>query len=71
MLLELGEEEDDGSLASEAETALKELHKQISDMELQVMLSGPYDGSTAKVGLLFEAGQYRVNTLGANVPVGP
>jgi hypothetical protein len=36
-----------------------------------VLHGGPYDGSTAKVGLLFEAGQYRVNALGANVPVGP
>ena len=36
-----------------------------------VLHGGPYDGSTARVGLLFEAGQYRVNALGANVPVGP
>jgi len=36
-----------------------------------VLHGGPYDGSTAKVGLRFEAGQYRVNALGANVPVGP
>jgi hypothetical protein len=36
-----------------------------------VLHGGPYDGSTARVGLLFEAGQYRVNGLGANVPVGP
>jgi hypothetical protein len=42
------------------------------EVNASVMLhGGPYDGSTARVGVLFEAGQYRVNALGANVPVGP
>jgi hypothetical protein len=36
-----------------------------------VLHGGPYDGSTAKVGLLFESGRYRIDSLGANVPVGP
>jgi hypothetical protein len=36
-----------------------------------VLHGGPYDGSTAKVGVLFQGGQYQVNALGANVPVGP
>jgi hypothetical protein len=36
-----------------------------------VLHGGPYDGSTARVGTVYEGGQYRVNALGANVPVGP
>ncbi|WP_435050959.1 peptide chain release factor 2 [Desulfotruncus arcticus] len=56
VLLDLGEEEDDGQLAGEAEAALKELHKLVADMELQVMLSGPYDGSNAIVSMHAGAG---------------
>lgn len=36
-----------------------------------VLRGGPYDGSKVEVGLIFDAGHYRVNALGANVPVGP
>ncbi len=56
VLLDLGEEEDDGSLAGEAEAALKDLRKRVSDLELQVMLSGPYDGSNAIISMHAGAG---------------
>lgn len=36
-----------------------------------VLHGGPYDGSKARVGLVFDSGRYRLNALGANVPVGP
>ncbi len=36
-----------------------------------ILRGGPYDGSKVEVGLVFDAGHYRVDALGANVPVGP
>jgi peptide chain release factor 2 len=56
VLIDLGEEEDDESLAGEARSALAGLRKRVADMELQVMLSGPYDGNNAIVSLHAGAG---------------
>lgn len=56
VLLSLGEEEDDASLVEEAQISLRNLHKLVSGMELQVMLSGPYDSSNAIVSMHAGAG---------------
>ena len=56
VLIDLGEEEDDGALAEEAADVLADLKKRLAVMELQVLLSGPYDGSNAIVALHAGAG---------------
>lgn len=57
VLIDLGEaEEEDTSLAEEGQTALADLSKKVADMELQVMLSGPYDNSNAIVSMHAGAG---------------
>ncbi|TYO94814.1 peptide chain release factor 2 [Desulfallas thermosapovorans DSM 6562] len=56
VLIDLGEEEDDGDLVQEATEALANLRRQVADMELQVLLSGPYDASNAIVSMHAGAG---------------
>ncbi len=56
VLIDLGEEEDDGALAQEAADTLADLKKRVAGMELQVLLSGPYDGSNAIVAMHAGAG---------------
>ena len=56
VLVELGEEEDDGTLAVEAADGLAHLKKQVTAMELHVMLSGPYDANNAIVAMHAGAG---------------
>ncbi len=47
VLLELGEEEEDQSLESEAAAVLDQLENEVADFELEQLLSGPYDGNSA------------------------
>ncbi|KJS72550.1 MAG: peptide chain release factor 2 [Desulfotomaculum sp. BICA1-6] len=56
VLLDLGEEEDDVPLAEEAADVLADLKKRVASMELQVLLSGPYDGNNAIVAMHAGAG---------------
>jgi len=56
VLIDLGEEEEDGTLAREAADALADLKKRVADMELQVLLSDPYDGNNAIVAMHAGAG---------------
>ncbi|KJS10322.1 MAG: peptide chain release factor 2 [Peptococcaceae bacterium BRH_c8a] len=56
VLLDLGEEEDDLPLAEEAADVLADLKKRVAGMELQVLLSGPYDGNNAIVAMHAGAG---------------
>jgi len=56
VLIDLGEEEDDGALAEEAADTLADLKKRVAGMELQVLLSGPYDGNNAIVAMHAGAG---------------
>lgn len=56
VLIDLGEEEDDGSLAEEGADVLADLRRQVADLELQVMLSGPYDTGNAIVSMHAGAG---------------
>lgn len=56
VLIDLGEEEEDGTLAEEAADALADLKRRMAGMELQVLLSGPYDGSNAIVAMHAGAG---------------
>ena len=55
-LLELGEEEDDRSIAVELQGELKEFKRRLEDVELQVLLSGPYDRGNAIMSLHAGAG---------------
>lgn len=56
VLVDLGEEEDEAALAEEADEVLADLHRRVADLELQIMLSGPHDGSNAIVALHAGAG---------------
>ncbi len=56
VLLELGEEEDDQSVAGELQGELKEFRRRLEEMELQVLLSGPYDRGNAIISLHAGAG---------------
>jgi peptide chain release factor 2 len=56
VIIDLGEEEADDTLAQEARDALADLRRRVAGMELQVMLSGPYDGSNAIVSMHAGAG---------------
>ncbi len=56
VLIDLGEEEDDGALEAEAADTMADLKKRVADMELQVLLSGPYDGNNAIVAMHAGAG---------------
>jgi peptide chain release factor 2 len=51
MTWELGREEDDPDLASEAESQIGLLKKLLDATELEVLLSGPYDSSNAIISL--------------------
>jgi len=55
-LVELGEEEDDAGLAAEAETEIEGLQRRLEKMELEVLLSGPYDSNNAIMALHAGAG---------------
>lgn len=55
-LVELGEEEDDVGLAAEAETEIEGLQCRLEKMELEVLLSGPYDSNNAIMALHAGAG---------------
>lgn len=56
VLIDLGEEENDDSLADEAEAALAQLNRRVAGLEMQVMLSGPYDAGNAIVAMHAGAG---------------
>ncbi len=57
VLIELGDElGDDQELAGEAAEALADLKKRLAAMELQVMLSGPYDSNNAILSMHAGAG---------------
>lgn len=55
-LVDLGEEEEDAELAAEARSELAGLKARLKKMELEVLLSGPYDSSNAIVTLHAGAG---------------
>lgn len=55
-LVELGEEEDDAGLAAEAQKELAGLKEHLEKMELEVLLSGPYDNNNAIMALHAGAG---------------
>lgn len=56
VLIDLGEEEADNALAGETAEALADLKKRVASMELQVLLSGPYDANNAIVAMHAGAG---------------
>ncbi|MFZ5647841.1 MAG: peptide chain release factor 2 [Bacillota bacterium] len=56
VLLELGREEDDQEVALEVQGEIKKLTKMVEDMELEVLLSGPYDRNNAIMSLHAGAG---------------
>lgn len=56
VMLELGEEEDDQSLAEDLQKDLREFKTRLEDMELQVLLNGPYDRGNAILSLHAGAG---------------
>lgn len=56
VLLELGEEEEDEETAREVAEGLRKLSRQVEEMELEVLLSGPYDRGNAIVSLHAGAG---------------
>jgi len=56
VLIDLGEEEDEDGLVEEVATELAELSRRVAELELQVMFSGPHDGSNAIVALHAGAG---------------
>lgn len=55
-LVDLGEEEEDAELAAEARSELAGLKARLKKMELEVLLSGPYDSNNAIVTLHAGAG---------------
>jgi peptide chain release factor 2 len=55
-LVELGQEEEDEALAAEARKGLAEASRLIDEMELAVMLNGPYDRGSAIMALHAGAG---------------
>jgi peptide chain release factor 2 len=56
ILCELGEEVDDQAVASEVEEGLAALRQRIEEMELAVLLNGPYDRGNAILSLHAGAG---------------
>jgi peptide chain release factor 2 len=56
VLLDLGEEEEDETVAREVAGELKKLARRVEKMELEVLLSGPYDRGNAIVSLHAGAG---------------
>lgn len=56
VLLELGREEDDGQVALEVREEIKKLTRRVEDMELEVLLSGPFDRGSAIISLHAGAG---------------
>lgn len=56
VLLDLGREEEDQEVALEVQGEIKKLQSLIEDMELEVILSGPYDQGNAIVALHAGAG---------------
>ncbi|MGB9804264.1 peptide chain release factor 2 [Desulfofundulus sp.] len=56
VLLALGEEEEDEAVAREVAGELKKLARRVEKMELEVLLSGPYDRGNAIVSLHAGAG---------------
>lgn len=56
VLIELGEEEEDGTLAAEVKAGLEPLASKVAKTELDVLLSGPYDQGNAIVALHAGAG---------------
>ncbi len=56
VLLELGQEEDEQSLLGEVAGEIKAFQRRLEDMELQVLLSGPYDNANAIISLHAGAG---------------
>ncbi|HHW43166.1 MAG TPA: peptide chain release factor 2 [Desulfotomaculum sp.] len=55
-LLSLGEDEEDEEVAREVAAELRVLQKKVEDMELEVLLSGPYDRGNAILSLHAGAG---------------
>jgi len=56
VLVELGEEEEDAAVAGEARGALTSFIRRVEEMELAVLLSGPYDRGDAIMALHAGAG---------------
>ncbi len=56
VLIELGQEEEDQSLAGEARESLHSVSRLLGEMELAVLLTGPYDRGNAIVALHAGAG---------------
>lgn len=56
VLLELGREEDDQQVALEVQEEIKKLTRRVEDMELEVLLGGPYDRGSAIISLHAGAG---------------
>lgn len=56
VLIELGQEEEDESLAAEARESLDSVSRLVEEMELAVLLNGPYDRGNAIIALHAGAG---------------
>lgn len=56
LLIELGSEEQDGSLVEEIQRDVKSLKKDVEELNLETLLSGPYDRNNAIVSLHAGAG---------------
>lgn len=56
VLLELGEEDEDAATADEVEQSLVELERRVAALELELLLSGPYDHRNAILSLHAGAG---------------
>jgi len=56
VLVELGEEENDEAVAAEVKKNLRSVNEKVADLELAVLLSGPYDRGNAIVSLHAGAG---------------
>jgi peptide chain release factor 2 len=56
LLWEMAESEGDADSATEVEAELAKLHKAIGELEVQTLLSGPYDSREALVTIRSEAG---------------
>jgi len=56
VLVELGEEEDDEAIAAEVKEGVASLARRVTDMELAVLLNGPYDRGNAIISLHAGAG---------------
>lgn len=56
VLLELGEEEDDAAIGAEVQSEVSAIKKRVEKLEMEVLLSGPYDSRNAIVSLHAGAG---------------